>query len=94
MIKRTDANQKHIVEMVRKLPGASITSTHIIGKGFPDLVIGYKGINYLIELKDGAKPKSQKKLTPDEVEFHLKWNGQIAICENFEDILKILKNIS
>lgn len=94
MIKRTDANQKQIVEMVRKLPGASITSTHIIGKGFPDLVIGYKGINYLIELKDGSKPKSQKKLTPDEVEFHMKWNGQIAICENFEDILKILKNIS
>jgi hypothetical protein len=94
MIKRTDANQKDIVEMVRKLPGASITSTHTIGKGFPDLVIGYKGINYLIELKDGNKPKSQKKLTPDEVEFHLKWNGQIAICENFEDILKILKNIS
>lgn len=94
MIKRTDANQKHIVEMVRKLPGASITSTHIIGKGFPDLVIGYKGVNYLIELKDGSKPKSQKKLTPDEVEFHMKWNGQIAICENFEDILKILKNIS
>jgi len=24
----------------------------------------------------------------------MKWNGQIAICENFEDILKILKNIS
>jgi len=94
MIKRTDANQKQIVEMVRKLPGASITSTHTIGKGFPDLVIGYKGINYLIELKDGNKPKSQKKLTPDEVEFHMKWNGQIAVCENFEDILKILKNIS
>jgi len=94
MIKRTDANQKKIVEMVRKLPGASITSTHTIGKGFPDLVIGYKGINYLIELKDGSKPKSQKNLTPDEVEFHMKWNGQIAICENFEDILKILKNIS
>jgi len=94
MIKRTDANQKQIIELVRKLPGASITSTHTIGKGFPDLVIGYKGINYLIELKDGNKPKSQKKLTPDEVEFHMKWNGQIAICENFEDILKILKNIS
>ena len=94
MIKRTDANQKQIVELVRMLPGASITSTHTIGKGFPDLVIGYKGINYLIELKDGSKPKSQKKLTPDEVEFHMKWNGQIAICENFEDILKILKNIS
>ena len=62
MIKRTDANQKKIVELVRQLPGASITSTHTIGKGFPDLVIGYKGINYLIELKDGAKPKSQKKL--------------------------------
>lgn len=94
MIKRTDANQKKVVELVRKLHGASITSTHIIGKGFPDLVIGYKGINYLIELKDGFKPKSQKKLTPDEVEFHLKWNGQIAVCESFEDILKILKNIS
>jgi hypothetical protein len=90
MIKRTDANQKKIVEMVRKLPGASITSTHTIGKGFPDLVIGYKGINYLIEIKDGKKPPSARKLTPDEVKFHHEWSGQISIIKNLDELLQII----
>jgi hypothetical protein len=88
--KRTDDNQKSVVTALRKIPNLSVTSSHTIGKGFPDLVIGYKGNNYLIELKDGAKTKSQKKLTIAEVKFHDEWNGQVAICESVEEIFKII----
>jgi hypothetical protein len=55
MIKRADSNQKEIMDMCRKIPALSVFSTHTIGKGFPDIVIGFKGINYLIEIKDGSK---------------------------------------
>jgi hypothetical protein len=89
--KRTDDNQKSVVTSLRKIANLSVTSTHTIGKGFPDLVVGYKGNNYLIELKDGAKTKSQKKLTICETKFHDEWNGQVAICESVEDILLLLK---
>ena len=64
--------------------------TSQLGNGFVDIVVGYKESNYLIELKDGNKPPSQRKLTPDEIEFHNKWNGQIAVCESLDDVLKVI----
>jgi hypothetical protein len=91
MIRKTDANHKRIIDSCRKIPQLSVFSTHTIGKGFPDIVIGYKGINYLIEIKDGDKPKSQTKLTEDEITFHKKWNGQICIVYSFQDIINILQ---
>ena len=91
MIRRTDANHKEIVDTLRKIPFLSVFSTHTIGKGFPDIVIGYKGINYLVEIKDGAKTKSQKKLTEDEIKFHQSWFGQIIVCECVKDVLELLQ---
>lgn len=91
MIKRTDANHKEIIDAIRKIPALSVFSTHTIGKGFPDIVIGYKGINYLVEIKDGAKTKSQKKLTDDEIRFHQSWFGQIIVCECVKDVLQLLQ---
>ena len=93
MIKRTDANQAEIVYRLRKIQGLSVTSTHTIGKGFPDLIIGYKNQNYLVELKDGSKWSSQKKLTADELVFHQTWKGQVCVCECYDDILRLINLI-
>lgn len=87
---RTDYNQKLIVEQLRKL-GVSVAITSMMGKGFPDLVLGYQNKNFLIELKDGAKPKSQKGLTMDEAKFFTAWKGDVCKCENIEEILKHIK---
>jgi hypothetical protein len=90
MIKRTDSNHTEIIKALRKIPNLSVFSTHEVGKGFPDIVIGYKGINYLIEIKDGNKPPSARKLTPDEVKFHQDWHGQISIIKNLDELLEII----
>ncbi|CAB5217755.1 hypothetical protein UFOVP208_10 [uncultured Caudovirales phage] len=90
MIKKVDANQKELMTKLRLIPGVTVATTHIIGKGFPDIVIGYKGINYLVEIKDGTKPPSQRKLTKDEVSFHSNWSGQVQTCTNFYEILQLL----
>lgn len=90
MIKRTDSNQKKIMDMCRSIPTLSVFSTHTIGKGFPDIIIGYRGKNYLFEIKDGEKPKSATKLTEAEREFHRRWNGHVAIAYSFDDILNAL----
>ena len=71
---RVDANQKEIVQQLRKL-GVSVLHTHQLGRGAPDLVLGYRNDNFLVELKDGNKTKSQQKLTPDEIEFQEKWDA-------------------
>lgn len=87
--KRIDANQPEIVARLREV-GASVTPTHEIGRGFPDLAVGFRGTTYLIEVKDGSKPPSKRRLTPDEQEWHETWRGQVAIIETVEDALRLL----
>lgn len=86
---RVDANQKEIVAKLREI-GCSILHTHQLGKGAPDIIIGFNNRNYLVELKDGSKTKSQQKLTPDEVEFQNEWKGNYHVCNSFEQVKSIL----
>jgi hypothetical protein len=88
-IARTDDNQQLIVKQLRQL-GCSVAITSMIGKGFPDLVIGWRGENFLIELKDGSKTESKKKLTEDEHKFFNDWYGQVDKCESLEEICKVI----
>lgn len=86
---KVDANQKEIVAALRKV-GASVSSTATIGKGFPDLIVGFRGVNYLLEVKTGTKPPSERKLTPDQVTFHAAWAGQIAVVNSVEEAFKAI----
>lgn len=84
---RTDANQKEIVEAIRKT-GASVHITSGVADGFPDLVVGFRGRNFLFEVKDPSKPLSQRRLTQDQIIFHKLWYGQVCIVHTAEDALK------
>lgn len=71
---RVDANQEQVVSVLRGY-GASVQTLAAVGKGVPDLLVGYRGRNYLLEVKDGNKSASQTKLTPDQQDWHLQWKG-------------------
>lgn len=86
---RTDENHAFIRDTLRKA-GASVADTSRLGQGFPDLVAGIRGINYLIEIKDGNKIPSQRKLTADEAKWHDGWRGQVCVIENVEDALRLI----
>lgn len=86
---KIDANQNEIVKQLRD-KNISVGILSSVGNGFPDLVIGYKGKNYLIELKDGEKCESQKRLTILEALFFKSWRGQISKCENLISILEVI----
>jgi len=89
---KIDDNQKEIVDYLRKI-GATVRSTAAIGQGFPDLVIGYKGQNFLVEVKDGSKVPSKRKLKPDEQAFFDSWAGHVFVIERIEDWQEQLKRI-
>lgn len=59
---RIDANQSEIVAALRAC-GCTVAITSDVGGGFPDLVVGYQGRNFLLEIKTPGG-----KLTPDQVE--------------------------
>lgn len=94
IIRKVDDNQKEIVEAFKKL-GYSVAHTHIVGKGFPDIVVAKHKKTTLVEIKDGKKPLSKRKLTPDELKFHDSWQGDLKIIESVEDVIKFVndKNI-
>ncbi len=92
--KRIDQNQNQLVKIARSM-GVSVAITSGIGHGFPDSVWGFSnGQNVLVEIKDGSKPPSQRKLTKDEQKFHDNWKGHITVITNVEDALKLIERIN
>lgn len=89
---KTDDNQAMIVAAFRGA-GATVTDTSAVGQGFPDLVVGYKKKNLLVEVKDGSKPPSARKLTPAQVKFHGEWRGTVHIVETVEQALELLARV-
>lgn len=86
---KVDANQAEIVADLRAI-GATVQLLHAVGEGCPDILVGFRGSNRLIEIKDGNKPPSARKLTPAQEDWHASWRGQVAVAENIEQALSII----
>lgn len=78
--KRTDKNQKEIVKTLRDL-GCSVFDTSSVGKGYPDINVGYKGQTYLVEIKSSNKAT----FTEQQIEFQKNWQGSPIIRINSSD---------
>jgi hypothetical protein len=70
---RVDANQAAIVRALRGI-GASVLLVHQLKNCF-DLLVGYRGRTFLMEVKDPAQPTSKRQLTPGEAAFKATWRG-------------------
>lgn len=86
---KTDFNQAAIVAGLRSI-GASVQILAAVGNGCPDLLVGYRGVNYTIEVKDGRKRRSETKLTPDQLRWHGDWRGQSGIAYTLDDALVLI----
>jgi len=71
---KIDVTQPAIVQTFRQM-GARVQVLSFVGKGFPDLLICYRGTLALVEVKDGDKSASRRRLTPDEQAWHDEWEG-------------------
>ena len=89
MPSRVDANQPEIVAALRAA-GATVQHLHEVGRGCPDILVGFRNDNYLIEIKDGSKPPSARQLTPKEQEWHQEWRGYVTVVESAEDALAVI----
>lgn len=91
--KRVDANQSKIVKELRSL-GAVVQSIAALGDGVPDLLVGWRGKNFLFEVKDWRQPPSKRRLTPKERQWHALWQtvGQVSTIETTEEALKVMSS--
>ncbi len=81
---KVDANQAQIVSALRS-SGCSVLLLHAVGGGCPDALAAYHGRMVLLEIKDGNKPPSARKLTKPQQKFHAEWNGPIAVVKNIDE---------
>ena len=85
---KVDANQSEIVKALRQI-GASVQLLHAVGQGCPDLLVGFRGVNVLIEVKDGKKPPSQRQRTPAQEEWIRTWRGQHCLVTSVSEALGV-----
>jgi Holliday junction resolvase len=87
---RIDANHEQVVSALRAA-GASVQSLAGVGKGVPDLLVGFQGKTLLMEVKDGKKTASERRLTEDQVRWHGAWRGgPLAVVNGVDAALRML----
>ena len=84
--KRVDDNQSQIVRELRRV-GMDVQHLHGVGHGCPDILVGYRGRNILLEIKKDEKTK----LKPDQVIWHRMWRGQVAVVSNPQAAVKAVR---
>ena len=60
--------------------GASTVSLVPVGNGCGDILVGWHGVNVLLELKSGNKPQRE-----NQKKFEAGWNGQYAVAHSPEE---------
>lgn len=86
---RTDANHAAVVGCLVAC-GCEVQSLAAVGGGVADLLVHHKATKriLLIEVKDGAKPPSARRLTPDQEEWHKRF--PVHVVERVEDVPGLL----
>ncbi len=86
---RRDANEQDIIKAMREA-GAYVKV--INDEGLFDLLVSYRGETLLIEVKDGAKPPSARRLTDAEQKFHDEWpRDNLYIVNSVEEAIALLR---
>ena len=90
---KVDRNQAEIVSALRGV-GATVEPLHRVGGGCPDLMVGFRGGNFLLEVKDWKASNTDRKLRPNQAEWHDGWKGQSAVVETVDAALLAIGAIS
>jgi hypothetical protein len=85
---RRDDNEKAIVDALERV--GCIVQKLTQGDGVPDLLVGVpSGKLIVIEVKDGDKVPSAKRLTEKELAWHRRWERYpVFIVESIEQAVK------
>ncbi|CAB4123418.1 hypothetical protein UFOVP42_63 [uncultured Caudovirales phage] len=85
--KRVDANQLQIKHTLIAL-GCSVLDLSSVGRGCPDLLVGYKGNSVLVEIKSSTKAS----FTEPQVKFMQEWRGgAVSRIDSVDAAIRLIK---
>lgn len=79
---RKDANQSAVVAALEQI-GCDVLVMHEPC----DLLVGRAGRTFCLEVKDGNKPPSRRRLTKNQVKFHGQWRGHKAVVKDADEAI-------
>lgn len=85
---RKDTVHAEIVTALRAV-GASVQDLSAVGGGVPDILVGYRGINYLMEIKTpkhGTKAGTKAR----QQEWHESWRGSVYYVRSIDEAYRII----
>lgn len=84
---RVDGNHDEVLEALRRVGAKAVYLRTPI-----DLLVGFRGVNVLLELKDGRLPPSHRQLTADERDFIATWPGTVYVVTSPEEaVLRVVE---
>jgi hypothetical protein len=94
-----DETQPAIVAALLNV-GCTVQSLAAVGLGAPDLLVGYAGVNILLECKNPEtkngrvnEAKSRGGLDRDQHTWHQAWRGQAAVVWSPEEAVEAVRRV-
>jgi len=85
--KRVDANQSDVIKALQEI-GAKVTDLSRNGGGVPDLLVFYRGLTMLLEIKVPGG-----KLNPLQVKWHAEHEGyMVYVVRSVEEAIAAVTN--
>ena len=84
---RSDDNQTEIVKTFRMLGWYVLIISQL--DNCCDIMVSKHGHTIAVEIKDGNKPPSKRKLSAGEEKFRDEWKGHWELVESIDDVLKL-----
>jgi hypothetical protein len=78
---RRDANEPEIVKALREI------GCDVMYWDDCDLIVGRNRRTLLLECKDGDKPPSARKLTPNQIILRDTWRGHYAVVKSIDEAI-------
>jgi len=81
---RVDANQRAIVLALRRV-GASVESLAAVGGGVPDLLVAFRGVVYLMEIKT-----AKGKVRASQLAWQADWQAPVYVVRSADEALRVI----
>lgn len=89
-----DANHAEIAKALEDA-GCTVMDTAAAGRGAPDLVVGWHGVTYLLEIKSGSRARHVRKDEDHQREWRARWRGGPAfVVASVDEALRAVGVIS
>jgi hypothetical protein len=86
--KQRDENEKEIVAALESIGCTVYQLDQPV-----DLLVGRGATNVLMEIKNPAKPRADRQLTPNQRRFFASWKGQVCKVETVEEAIEVVQRI-